>query len=125
MTTHLMKLFSKNNLTLVSQERLFRIPIVISSLLLLIAVVFLFAWQRLPPQLPLFYSLPRGEEQLGSKLSFFLLPLISFFVGIINLFLAMTIFEQYPFASKLLLWTSLAVSFLIGLTFLKIVILIL
>lgn len=33
-----------------------------------------FFWSKLPPQIPLFYSLPWGEEQLASPVSVLILP---------------------------------------------------
>ncbi len=34
-------------------------------------------WNKLPPEVPLFYSLPWGEEQLGKPLNLLLLPFSS------------------------------------------------
>ncbi len=45
-----------------------------------VAIIALF-WRRLPPVVPLFYSLPWGEEQLASPLA-----LIAVFCGALGLF---------------------------------------
>ncbi len=55
----------------------------ISSLLFL-----LLSWTKLPPEVPLFYSRPWGEEQLVSPLFLWFLPGSSLIVIWINLFLA-------------------------------------
>ncbi len=51
-----------------------------SSLLILanslMILVFIFKFNRLPPQIPLFYSLPLGESQLVDTWLIFLLPII-------------------------------------------------
>lgn len=52
-----------------------------SSLLLLIF------WNRLPPQVPFFYSRPWGEEQLGQPLFLWFFPLASLISLIVNHFL--------------------------------------
>lgn len=58
------------------------------SLILGLAAVIIF-WQKLPPQVPLFYGKPWGEEQLASPV-FLLLPL-----GAAGIFLAVnTIFAS-------------------------------
>lgn len=49
-----------------------------------IALLFYF-WRRLPPQLPLFYSRPWGEEQLTSPLVILILPGLSIAIVLINL----------------------------------------
>jgi hypothetical protein len=55
----------------------------LAGLLLLV-----FFWLRLPPQVPLFFSLPWGEEQLVSPISIFLLPGGVITVILINLLCA-------------------------------------
>lgn len=45
-------------------------------------------WPNLPPQIPLFYSRPWGEEQLAPKLFLGLLPLVCLITLLINKILA-------------------------------------
>jgi len=44
-------------------------------------------WNRLPPEVPLFYSRPWGEEILAPPLALLLLPLSSLLVLVVNLLL--------------------------------------
>jgi len=41
-----------------------------------------FFWWQLPPQIPLFYSLPYGSTQLANKMWFFILPGLSLVIWI-------------------------------------------
>ena len=47
-----------------------------------------FAWRFLPPQAPLFFSRPWGEEQLIPRLGLLLLPFTSLGVFLLNLAIA-------------------------------------
>ncbi len=49
-----------------------------------LAVIFL-SFKNLPPDVPLFYSLPWGENQLANKVFLFAVPIISFLIFIFNL----------------------------------------
>jgi len=58
-------------------------------LLIFLSLIFIaLNWQRLPPQVPLFYSRPWGEDQLAPKIAIFLLPASSVGVFLINFLLA-------------------------------------
>jgi hypothetical protein len=52
---------------------------IIFSILLILA-----KWSELPPQVPLFYRRPWGEDQLAEKYFLFLLPFISLAVFLTN-----------------------------------------
>ena len=47
-----------------------------------------FSWSKLPPEVPLFYSLPWGKEQLASPVFLWFLPLSSLVLVFTNLGLA-------------------------------------
>lgn len=52
-------------------------------------IIFIFVIiQKLPPEMPLFYGLPRGEEQLGAALSLIIPLLLSSVFVVINSILA-------------------------------------
>jgi len=69
-------------------------------------LVLVWFWHKLPPQVPLLYSRPWGEEQLVPKLYILLLPGISTFLTIINLRLASIFFAKERFLSHLIVWFS-------------------
>lgn len=80
-------------------------------------------WQKLPPQSPLFYSLPWGEKQLVSSKSLVLLPFLSLVVLGFNYGFA-KILKETGLLFTLTLWTSAIFSFLSFFTLVKIILLI-
>lgn len=91
---------------------------------LLSLLTLLLKWQRLPPEVPLYYSLPWGEEVLATPLDLLILPLSSLFVFILNFSLASFLLEKEPWLSRILILTSTIFSFLSMFTLIKIVFLI-
>lgn len=88
--------------------------------------VSLLAWKftSLPPQVPLYYSLPWGESQLTSASSLFLLPTFSIVSLFIDNLFAVSFFKNQPLLSRLLTIIALIVSFLFTITLFQIVFLI-
>lgn len=70
----------------------------------------LFKFNDLPPQIPIFYSRPWGETQLGSAISIIILPTLSTFLLVINNFLAVSLLRSVPLLSRLLTIVSLLFS---------------
>lgn len=81
----------------------------------------IFNYFNLPPQVPLFYSRPWGEDQLARPEALFLLPLGAFFIGLINFIMAFFFFEEFPFLTRILVWSTILVFFLISIALFKII----
>lgn len=84
-------------------------------------LLLLWKWPSLPSQIPLYYSLPRGTEQLGWSWEIILLPIFSFFLFIIHTLLAAKIHKSNLFFSKILMISQAIVVGLFLITFIKIV----
>jgi hypothetical protein len=85
-------------------------------------IIFLFwKFNSLPPQVPLYYSLPWGESQLTQTSLLFILPTISLILLLINHLFAIGLTKTSLFLSKILLVISLVFSFLSLITLLHIV----
>lgn len=69
-------------------------------------------FNSLPPQVPLYFSLPWGESQLSSASSLFLLPSFSIVISIVNNLLAALLFRSQILFSRLLIIFSLLFSLL-------------
>lgn len=78
----------------------------------------------LPPEIPLFYSRPWGENQLASPSLIWLLPTAAFITGLLNFYLAANFFEEMPFLSHVLSWSSVLIAFLTTVSVFKIIILV-
>ena len=125
MTMEALKLFPKSELINIWQEKTIRLATRISFVILFFSLsLLLLTWKNLPPQLPLFYSLPWGEEQLGKPVFLLILPLSSLFWGTLNFFLAIFSFEKHPLAAKFLVWITASIVFLASITLFKIIFLI-
>jgi hypothetical protein len=89
----------------------------------LFALIFL-NWSRLPPVVPLYYSLPWGEEQLAPKMALvvFVCAFSIFYLG--NTLGAYFLLPRSKFLSHLLLSGATLVTLLTGITILEIVLLV-
>ncbi|HAP37738.1 hypothetical protein A2574_00530 [Candidatus Shapirobacteria bacterium RIFOXYD1_FULL_38_32] len=97
---------------------------VLRSNLLIITVqivLLIYKFNDLPPQVPLFYSLPWGEPQLAPASQLFFLPTFSIVFSLINNLLAATIFSKTTLLSKLLVVSSLVISILSLVTLFQII----
>lgn len=80
----------------------FRLWIVLCALSLAYATLGFLKWNDLPPQVPLFYSLPRGEEQLAIPMVLFLLPGLSVAIFLIHTISAALLYTNHKLAAQLL-----------------------
>lgn len=103
------------------EKRSIRLGVNIAIFFILISIFsLLFFWRKLPPQIPLFYSHPWGEDQLGQPVFLWILP-----GGAILTFLGSLIVGKFLTQEKLLLqivtWGATLFSFLSFLTLFKII----
>jgi len=87
-------------------------------------LIIILKWPSLPPEVPLFYSLPWGEEQLATPFELLLLPITSLVAFVLNFFFASIFLEKEPWLCRILILTSTIFSFLSMFTLIKIVFLI-
>ena len=71
------------------------------------ALLLFLKYNDLPPQIPIFYSEPWGESQLGKSSAIFLLPSISIIILFINNILAVYYLKSVSLISRLLVVISL------------------
>ena len=86
------------------------------NLIFFLAIVFL--QKRLPPEVPLFYGLAEGEEQLVPRLLLSLPNLIALIIILINT--GLTLLTTNLFVKKILIMASVTATFLASITCLKI-----
>ncbi|MBI3955423.1 hypothetical protein HY338_03185 [Candidatus Gottesmanbacteria bacterium] len=84
-------------------------------------IIIIWKWKSLPPELPLFYSLPRGNLQLGTPFLLLLIPVFSILVFVVNLILSALFYSEEILIAKLLTISGFVVTILFFITFIKIV----
>ena len=96
--------------------------LIVSDLLMM--AVFLLRFNRLPPQVPLFYSLPWGEQQLADSWTILLLPFALNLLFIFNNFIYRRFFLGNLLVQKILGVLNILLSVSLTLIFVKIIFLI-
>jgi len=104
----------KNALKTLWRDPVYLWSATISLILITQGVALLFvSWSILPPQVPLFYSQPWGEEQLALKNQLFLLPGLALFFLFFNLSFSLRLAQKEPFFSKILAASGLILVFIL------------
>lgn len=98
-----------------------RISFTLVLLSLLMTLFIVIAFRFLPPKLPLFYSLPWGEKQLAGKFQLLIIPAIIISVAFFNLIISRQLHPSQVFFKKILLFSSILISLILTITFLKII----
>jgi hypothetical protein len=84
-------------------------------------LIILLAWRYLPPQIPLFYSRPWGQEQLVDPLMIFVLPGLSLATIVVNSFLNSIVGKEEVLIRRVLTTTASLFSFLSLVTLVQII----
>lgn len=97
------------------------VPFLISLFIafLIVSLIFIF-YNQLPLKLPLFYSLPWGENQLISKQQFFLLPIVLLLIILVNTFIVSQLHHLQKVLKRLLMFGLIFIDLVILTTFFKI-----
>jgi hypothetical protein len=85
-----------------------------------LAILFV-KFNSLPPQIPLYYSLPWGDQQLVSVSSIFILPVLSVVILLVNNFLAVFFLRSIQLLSRILVVISLICSALAAVAIFQVV----
>lgn len=93
------------------------IPVILATFM---ALFILLAGKFLPPKLPLFYSLPWGDKQLASLSQLLIVPAIIVLLTLFNLIISWQLHSSQMFFKRILLFSSILVSLILTITFLRI-----
>ena len=83
--------------------------------------VLLFRFNLLPPQIPLFYSKPPGEDQLADTWNILLLPVLMNFLYVLNNFIYRKYFKQDDMIKKIFYYLNLFIIMSFTLILIKII----
>jgi hypothetical protein len=111
----------KNNFFTLSDKILVTIVALGLTMVLLSVLSLIIKWQNLPPQVPLFYSKPWGNEQLATKTLLWFLPTLSVVIWLIDLLLIRTLLKNDEFLSRILAIFGVLSAILISFTLVKII----
>jgi hypothetical protein len=75
------------------------------------ASLILFSWDKLPPQIPFFYSKPWGEQMLASPVALWILPGVCALLVLVNFSIVIFWIKENIFLWRVLIIFSLLVSF--------------
>ena len=97
----------------INADKIIRLGTYISLAFLAIHLIAVgIAYTFLPPYLPLFNQMPWGEGMLGIKIEIFIPFTIGLSFFILNLVLALRLYEKMPLVSRILSITSLIINIL-------------
>ncbi|NMB57480.1 hypothetical protein GYA19_06130 [Candidatus Beckwithbacteria bacterium] len=94
-------------------------------LLLFVWILYFIAFNFFPPEFPLFYSKPWGQEQLTNTKVLLILPIILTFVTVINTRLASIFFKKENLLSLIFLANQLIFTLLTLIYFIQMILLLL
>lgn len=93
-------------------------PVVLSFI---VASTIFFVSKHLPPDLPLFYSLPWGENQLAKTDQLIIIPAIFLCISLVNLIIFLQLDEKFIVLKRILSITSIIVSLILTASFFQII----
>jgi len=91
---------------------------------LIMILVFVLNFNHLPPQIPLFYSRPWGEEQLADLFMIVILPLILNLFFFFNQFIYKRLFYENLLVKKIFDFLNIFLLIIIPVIFLRIIFLV-
>lgn len=97
---------------------------ILVACLLIQAIIFVLKFNYLPPQIPLFYSRPEGEDQLVDWWGIFFIPLMILFFYVLNTYTFSKFFKEDELIKKFILILNFSITIILSLVFLKIILLI-
>lgn len=115
-------MLNQTSLSQASRDKLhFWVGLFLLALSLAIALLNIFTFKFLPAKLPLFYSLPWGQAQLATHQQFLIIPASISAIAILNLIISWQLHSSQSFFKRVLLLSSIIVSLILTITFIKII----
>lgn len=112
----------REGIELVIQNNVINTAVKLSLAVIVIGfLIIVLSWSRLPPEVPLFYSLPWGENQLADQIWLLVLPLLALGVTGFNLLVSAVVVKFDIMAAVVLNCTSVGVAVLVVITLFQIV----
>ena len=114
--------FHFDEITGFSKNSLIYFPLQIFFLLLAMSfIVIAVFYYRLPPEIPFFYSLPWGEEQLAKNYYILFIPGFTLTIFLINFIFVLIISKKDIFLAQIILWSTCFIAVLSLITLIRII----
>lgn len=101
-----------------------KVAILFILIMIIFFLILIWKWSLLPPQIPLYYSLPRSIERLGTPWQIIVLPVYAFIFFVINTFIATLVYKTEKLAAYLLVIIGMLVSLFLLISLFKIIFLV-
>jgi len=88
---------------------------------LVMILSFLFKAKSIPPQIPLFYSRPWGQDQIADRWLLIIIPLLMNFFYFLNIAIRKKFFPKEEFLKKVVSYLNVSLIILFSAIFLKII----
>lgn len=95
-----------------------RIGLLAIGISLIILTVF---WGKLPPEIPLWYSRPYGDNQLAASWTLWLIPLTNLIINLTTIRLSGTVIEEDKFLAQIMTIVSSLTTLMSLITIIKII----
>ena len=106
----------------IGSDKYASIPLIFTFISIIVTIAAIAYLNRLlPPNIPLFYSLPWGSAQLTDKSQLFLLPIISLSIAILNFIFYSQLHQTQVILKRMLLLNIFAVNLIVIVAIFKIV----
>lgn len=100
--------FMKNSFSFIFSDNIIKVTFYIAITLVIIqAIIVLFAFTKLPPLIPFINSRPWGQTRLFPSSSVLLIPTILIVVFVINNFLSVYFYKRNSLVARLLAFNAL------------------
>ncbi|MFS8158804.1 MAG: hypothetical protein ACMG6E_01065 [Candidatus Roizmanbacteria bacterium] len=90
----------------------------------IMVLAFVIQYHKLPPQVPLFFSLPQGDGQIADLWMLIIFPILVLLLTGLHGIYTKTLLKSYPFLQEIIEYISPISSIVLTLIYLKIVFLI-
>lgn len=124
MWTILKNRFDLNQIDIIHDILIIRIVKIFCLIISLYVIILIWKWNLIPPQIPIFYSLPRGMETLGTNIHILIFPVYSLIFFGINFIMAAMLYNKEKLAAIFLIISGILATFLLFISFIKIIFLV-
>lgn len=129
MMQHLQKLkinqfLSQSYKTLVHDQLVVVAAITTVFIIIIGLMTLILFFDKLPSQVPLYYSLPWGKDRLAPAVYLFMLPASAFSIFVVNSIIMFWFSQNEPLISKILAISSVLAAFLSCYTLIRIILLV-